>query len=615
MKKNYFLTLLFTLCLSAFSFGQVILAEGFDYSDGSLVPNGGWAREGGTSGDFQVVSGQAVVQHGTPSEDVKLAFSSSATGDVYVAFDFSVDDLGAPYSGSDNEYFTHLDFKARMDIVPPSGGGDYSVGISSATSTAEATWSTDLTFGTTYRAVIRFNQDTGTAQLWINPALSTDTSISGSDSGAFDVGEFELRQSDSSENETVRVDNLMIGETFTDVLVFAAQTDPTISIAGVTPNQVFNPETTQVTPTLNIQNFTLSGDAGGGTSDNSGDGFVKATLQETGESDENVNFFTTTPPAIDVVAGRTYTITAELVDNSGTSLDPKVEASVTFSVASYTQVANIAALRGGTEGNYYELTGEAVMTFDAMNSRNQKYIEDSSAAILIDDDNGIITTSYNVGDGITGIRGVLSSFGGVLQIVPQVDPGAASSTGNAVTPQVVTIADLNASLDDYESEWITINDVTFSDGDGTATFAASTNYDITNGGNTLVFRTQFSNADFIGSLIPTGTANVTGPASEFNGTAQIFGTSSSNIVLSTKYDEILGFSAFPNPVINKRLTITSQSIDKKQVTLYNILGRQVFTQSITGVRGTVELNSLSSGVYILKVVEGSKISTSKVVIE
>ena len=41
MRKNYFLTLLMTLCLTSLAFGQVILAEGFDYADGSLVPNGG----------------------------------------------------------------------------------------------------------------------------------------------------------------------------------------------------------------------------------------------------------------------------------------------------------------------------------------------------------------------------------------------------------------------------------------------------------------------------------------------------------------------------------------------------------------------------------------------
>ena len=76
MKKNYFLTLILALFVSGLSFGQVILSEGFSYADGSLVGNGGWAKESGTAGDFQVTSGQAVVQHGAPSEDVKLSFSS-----------------------------------------------------------------------------------------------------------------------------------------------------------------------------------------------------------------------------------------------------------------------------------------------------------------------------------------------------------------------------------------------------------------------------------------------------------------------------------------------------------------------------------------------------------
>ena len=613
MKKNYFLTLLLTLCFSTFSFGQVILAEGFSYADGSLVGNGAWAREGGTAGDFQVSSGKAVAQHGTPSEDVKIAFTS-ITGDVYVAFDFSVDDLGSPYSGTDNEYFTHLDFKARMDIVPPTASGDYTVGISSSTSTAQATWATDLTYGTTYRAVIKFDQVTGTAQLWINPSTSSDTSISGGDDGAATVTEFELRQSDSSVNETVRVDDLMIGQTFADVLTFAAQTDPTMSIGGITNNQVFAPNVTEITATFSIQNFELSGDNGSGMGDGTKDGYIKATLKETGEADVISSFFTTTPPAIQVVAGKSYTIIAELVDNGGNSLSSKVESTVDFSVASYTDVANLAALRAGTEGMYYKVTGQVILTYNTGNSRNQRYVQDGTAAILIDDSAGIITTNYAVGDAGTDIVGRLSSFGGVLQFVPTEDYGAPDSSGNSVTVQTVTIADLNANLDTYESEWIKIDDVAFSDADGTAVFEASKNYDITNGGNTLVFRTNFSSADFIGNVIPSGTANVTGIAGEFNGTGQIYGTSAANIVLDVKESSIDGFAAYPNPVRNGRLMITSATSDIKNVSIYNVLGRKIFTETISGTSKQLNISSIKSGIYILKVVEGTKSSTKKLVV-
>lgn len=613
MKKNYFLMLVLTLCLPLISNGQVLVSEGFSYADGSLVGNGGWAKSSGTAGDFLVSSGQAVVQHGTPSEDVKLAFTP-VNGDVYVGFDFSVDDLGAPYSGIDNEYFAHLDLKAKMDIVPPSGGGDFSVGIASSSNTADATWASDLTFGTSYRAIIKFDQLTGTAQLWISPTASTDTSISGATGSAATVKEFELRQSDSSKNETIRVDNLMVGQTFDDVVTFVASTTPELSIGGFTENQVFSPETTEVPLNVSLNNFTLSGDDGSGATDNTGDGYIKGT-STIGGIGQVISLFTADFEDFEVEAGEDYTLTMELVNNDGTSLSPAVISSVTFSVASYEQAATISEIRSGTEDNYYELTGEAIMTFDTGNSRNQKYIQDASGAILIDDSAGIISTSYNVGDGISGIKGKLSSFGGVFQFIPQVDPGVASNTGVAFSAETLTIAELTANFENYESEWITINDVSFSDADGTATFDSGENYEITDGTNTLVFRTAFSDADLIGEVIPSSSVNVTGPASEFNGTAQIFGISLANIVLGVEKNTLPGFGAYPNPVNGGILTITTASSALKTLNIFNVLGKKVFTQDFSARNKTFDISPISSGVYIMKVTEGDVIATKKLIIE
>ncbi len=605
--------LVLTLCLPLISNGQVLVSEGFSYADGSLVGNGGWAKSSGTAGDFLVSSGQAVVQHGTPSEDVKLAFTP-VNGDVYVGFDFSVDDLGAPYSGIDNEYFAHLDLKAKMDIVPPSGGGDFSVGIASSSNTADATWASDLTFGTSYRAIIKFDQLTGTAQLWISPTASTDTSISGATGSAATVKEFELRQSDSSKNETIRVDNLMVGQTFDDVVTFVASTTPELSIGGFTENQVFSPETTEVPLNVSLNNFTLSGDDGSGATDNTGDGYIKGT-STIGGIGQVISLFTADFEDFEVEAGEDYTLTMELVNNDGTSLSPAVISSVTFSVASYEQAATISEIRSGTEDNYYELTGEAIMTFDTGNSRNQKYIQDASGAILIDDSAGIISTSYNVGDGISGIKGKLSSFGGVFQFIPQVDPGVASNTGVAFSAETLTIAELTANFENYESEWITINDVSFSDADGTATFDSGENYEITDGTNTLVFRTAFSDADLIGEVIPSSSVNVTGPASEFNGTAQIFGISLANIVLGVEKNTLSGFGAYPNPVNGGILTITTASSALKTLNIFNVLGKKVFTQDFSARNKTFDISPISSGVYIMKVTEGDVIATKKLIIE
>ena len=233
MKKTLFAL---PLLLAASSHASIIAFDNFDYGDGSLVPNGGWASHSGTAGDLLVSGGQAVVQHGTPSEDANLAFTAVG-GTIYFGLDFSVDDLGAPYSGTNNEFFAHFkdngtNFAARLDIVAPAGSGDFTVGIASDESTADAIWATDLSFDTVYRAIVGYNQSTNLAQLWIDATLSTGTSILGEDRSdpGDTVTQFALRQSDSSENETVRVDGLVIGTTFDDVV--APVPEPATSLLG-----------------------------------------------------------------------------------------------------------------------------------------------------------------------------------------------------------------------------------------------------------------------------------------------------------------------------------------------------------------------------------------------
>jgi len=209
--------------LSSVLRADVIAYDNFDYADGSLVGNGGWANHSGTTGDLQVLNNQVVVQHGAPSEDANLSFSSGA-GDIFFGIDFSVTSTEA-ISGDDFEYFAHFKndgfgFSARLDIVAATSGGDFTVGIASNDSTADATWATDLTFGNFYRAVVRFDQPNNQAQLWVDATNESDVSILGDDKAdpGNTITQFALRQSDSDQNETVTVDNLVIGQTFQDVV-------------------------------------------------------------------------------------------------------------------------------------------------------------------------------------------------------------------------------------------------------------------------------------------------------------------------------------------------------------------------------------------------------------
>ncbi|PKN73958.1 MAG: hypothetical protein CVU49_09675 [Candidatus Cloacimonetes bacterium HGW-Cloacimonetes-2] len=179
-------------------------------------------------------------------------------------------------------------------------------------------------------------------------------------------------------------------------------------------------------------------------------------------------------------------------------------------------VANIAALRAMPTGaTVYQLTGEAILTFQ-QSTRNQKYIQDATAAIVIDDAAGVITTAYNLYDGITGITGTLGLYNGLLQFTPVADPGAATSTGNVVVPELRTLASLTsadqAKLIKVENVMVDATNVNF------GTYAENIN--VTDPTATLVMRT-FPATDYSSTAIPTVAQDVICLVGEFSGTMQI----------------------------------------------------------------------------------------------
>lgn len=225
MKSTFWIVLNFfcAVILSSRAAAGIIAFDNFDYANGSLVPNGGWETHSGNVGDLIISQGEAQVRHGAPSEDVHLSFPSRP-GDIYYGLDLNVS-ADSAITGSDSEYFAHFkdvgsNFAARLDIIPALGGGDFSLGIATDSSTADSSWATDLFFGISYRAIVKYDQIVNLAMLWIDATTSTDIFITGDDiAGPADmISQFALRQSDSNLNETVRIDNLVIGTSFDDVV-------------------------------------------------------------------------------------------------------------------------------------------------------------------------------------------------------------------------------------------------------------------------------------------------------------------------------------------------------------------------------------------------------------
>lgn len=228
MKKISSLVVGLTALIASSASAAILASDNFDYADGNLVPNGGWAEYGTPqSARLLVEGGRAVVRSASNSaEDALLGFTPTP-GTLWYGITFTVANLGAPYSGTDNEYFAVFyngdggdNLSARLDITAPTGGGDFSVGIASDDGTADAIWATDLAFDTAYRAIVSYDQTDNLAALWLDASLESDTSIQGTNQTTVgdSVSGFGLRQATSSENEKIFVDDLVVGTTFNDVI-------------------------------------------------------------------------------------------------------------------------------------------------------------------------------------------------------------------------------------------------------------------------------------------------------------------------------------------------------------------------------------------------------------
>lgn len=570
MKKNYFLALLL-LANTILSFGQELLINGdFESWDDSSTPTS-WSKiESTTQESTEVNNGSYSLKHTGGTSDIGQTVSGIIAG---------------------NSYTVTVWYKVDSNF-----GDETDARIWSYWKDASGSSITDENTDANLRGPDNGYFDNN-GNIWTK---YTATVVAPTDASQF---YFELRTYGSA---VVYYDNLSF---FAEEAI--ATIAPSLTITSPSNNTEFTPGTTEVIVSYTSENFEISASSG----------YIKQTIASNSDSmydsaqlfeaNDNINF-------AGLPDGRTMTITLELLDKDGNSLEPAVSDSVTFSIGTITTVSNLAALRSSTEGLYYEVTGEVVLTYDTANSRNQKYLLDSNgeAAILIDDSNGVITTSYNVGDGITGLKGMLSSYNGVFQFTPSEDPGISTSSNNPIPYlEVTSLTDLVNNPDTYESKPITISDIEFAEANEVDEFAYG-NFTISKNEETATFRVQFTEEEFVGQVIPSGNQNITGIGSEFSGAGQIYGLSVLSLATASVDNNMIdGFATYPNPITDNYFNISSTSINEKQVHVFNVLGKKVLSTKVTGLNTSINVSSLVSGMYILKVTEGSKIATKKLLIK
>ncbi|MBI4946149.1 MAG: T9SS type A sorting domain-containing protein [Bacteroidetes bacterium] len=309
----------------------------------------------------------------------------------------------------------------------------------------------------------------------------------------------------------------------------------------------------------------------------------------------------TTPIQVTGLTAGSHTVALSLVDNSHNPLSPAVTASITFNVnLTFTDKTDIAALRACDTSStvIYRLTGTSTITFQ-QTYRHQRFIQDTTAAILIDDYPGNFTTAYNQGDAIANIVGKLNIYGNMLQFTPLGDPGTPVSTGNTVTPTVITLTQFNNDFELYEAQLVKIQSVNFKDANGSITFTIGKGYALQTSVDS--FRTTFYDANYMNLVVPTNSVNIIGILNA---------RTSGNYITARNLADIEGMNdvpevnvsnetgIYPNPA-NDMVTLQNlKGVTKIEIA--NILGQTVNVyNNIKDGNMNLSLSHLKNGIYFV----------------
>jgi hypothetical protein len=203
---------------------EVLLFDNFRYPIGSLVTNSAffWSTHSGTTGQLQTVTGGIQVAF-FQSEDVHalLVGEPHETGAgkvLYASLKVSFNAL--PLAAG--EYFAHFNhsssFRARLFAATTNAAdGSLRLGLGNGNSPQSIQLPVDLSLSNVYQVVIRYEVDTATATLWVNPTAETDASVTATDTTtAIPITSFSFRQASGIGNNLI--EEVKVGTTFASVV-------------------------------------------------------------------------------------------------------------------------------------------------------------------------------------------------------------------------------------------------------------------------------------------------------------------------------------------------------------------------------------------------------------
>jgi hypothetical protein len=212
---------------------NVIFYDPFTYPNGSLLTNSAflWGNRSGTVGQCQVTNGQLLVV-GATGEDVVGAliggpYARSNSTVLYAAFKATFLTLPKSTPGYFASFANGSTLRGRIFAGTTNAApGSFQVLVANGSDTNTTAVAADLSTNTTYTLVTRYNIDSASTTLWLNPAAEGDPGVTASDTQtAVSIASYGFRQ-DASFGATVLVDDMRVGLSFAAVTGTTATATP-----------------------------------------------------------------------------------------------------------------------------------------------------------------------------------------------------------------------------------------------------------------------------------------------------------------------------------------------------------------------------------------------------
>jgi hypothetical protein len=597
MKKLYFL--LITILFSSFSYGQTLLNENFDYgsTSGDLTTiTTNWTGFSGTGLIGYINTSLSITDYpssgiggsitiDSSSEDAERGFTAVTSGVVYASALYTASDVS---SGANGTYF--LTFREGSNYhsliyTKTDGNGGMVFGVRETTSDAATIFgTTSFALNTTYLLVLKYDFTAGRVSLFVLPSVETTEPMSAevtTDSGtnATSLSGIAFRQ--ATGGPTATVDGIRIATSWNSIMVSQNFTIGAVTTNCATKGSGATDDTYIVaidfTGGLNGKNFVLTtnaGNIGGDSPTTSATGTI--TISNIPEGTD-ISF-----TASDTADGGT---TSESKSIDSPACIPLIINEVLFDPA--------GALATDLEG---DANGDG--TRDSAQDEFIEFYNNSNAPLDI--------SGYKVYDASGLTNTAPRHIFPAATIIPAnsflVLFGGGTPTGT-FGGSLVQVASEGALPENRELNLNNAGDVitVLNTSDEVVLTYDSSATGINHGSNESVTRSP----DLTGSFVLHTTANA---AFIFSPGLKVDGTT-----LSLNDNNLNTIGIYPNPISKsvQYLNIQSKSSLPINVIIYNVVGRQVDKQNIAN--NLLNVSKLSAGMYLVKISQGDRTITKKII--